>query len=184
MRSAPRPIARRLVIGTSLIICMATIVFAWMFWPTSAWARARELADAEQRWALRPFGHYQLKVSDKNCPQQIEIRNERVLNVAPNRCDAPPRTITNLFEMIRRDGSVSYSCIYQGCICDDVIHIQAIYDQSLGFPSWILVRIRAEPNWRHPEFWAAAWKTKQLPSCDGMAVGSKIIQVMTITPAE
>ncbi|MDZ4719375.1 MAG: hypothetical protein SH847_13045 [Roseiflexaceae bacterium] len=184
MRSTPRSIARRLLIGTSLIICLATIVLAWMIWPTSVWARARELDEAEQRWALRPFGNYQLKVTDKNCPQQIEIRNERVLKVAPNRCDAPPRTISDLFTMIRRDGSVSYPCIYKGCICDDVIYIQANYDQVLGFPSRILVRIRAEPNWRHPEFWQAAWDTKQIPSCDGMAVGSKIIQVVTLTPSE
>lgn len=184
MRFAPHPIARRITLILGLTVCLSAALLTLLFWPTSTWARARELAAAEQRWALRPFGQYRLNVTDKNCPQQIDVRNERILKVAPNRCDAPPRTITDLFTIIRRNGTVSYSCIYKGCICDDILYIQASYDPTLGFPSRILVRIRAEPNWRHPEFWEATWKNKQLPSCDSMAVGSKIIQVVTITPNE
>jgi hypothetical protein len=182
MRHVSRPWARHLFLALLAMLIASGGLFGWLIWPTTALARASELASAERRWALRQFGSYQLELVDKTCTQKIEVRNERVVKVAPNRCEVPPRSITDLFELIRRDGSVSQECIFHGCICDDVIRVNAIYDDGLGFPSRILVRLRAEPNWRHPEFWERAWARKQLPSCDGMAEGSKIIRILKVIP--
>jgi hypothetical protein len=182
MRHLPRLWIRRLFLALLALLIASSGLFVWLLWPTSAWARASELAAAERRWALRPFGSYHLELVDKTCTQKIDVRNERVVKVAPNRCEVPPRSISDLFELIRRDGSISQECIFHGCICDDVIRVNAVYDSSLGFPSRIIVRLRAEPNWRHPEFWEAAWARKRLPSCDGMAEGSKLIRIIKIVP--
>lgn len=176
------PLIRHLAISAATLVCGSLAILGWLIWPSSAWARSQERAEAEQRWARRPFGHYRLEISDKRCPQRIEIRNERVVRVDPNRCDAPPRSITDLFDLIRRDETVSYPCILAGCICDDIIRVRASYDPQLGYPTRIIVRIRAEPNWRHPDFWRALWRHKRIPSCDALAEGSKLIQVLTLTP--
>jgi Family of unknown function (DUF6174) len=175
---------QRILLMAGMLVLAAFGAIGWLLWPQTSWAQEQVLLAAERRWAARSFGHYQLQIEDKRCPQNIEIRNERIIKVAPNRCDAPPRAISDLFTLIRRNGSVAQECIYRGCICDDVINVHATYDQQLGYPSRILVRMTATANWRHPEFWQKAWQTKRLPSCDAMMVGSKIIQVMQITPIQ
>ncbi len=182
MRVLSRPRARRLLAGALLLMLCAAV--GWLIWPATSWARDSEREQAERRWALRPFGSYHLDITDKRCLQQIEVRNERVARVAPNRCDAPPRTVSDLFALIQRDGSVSHACILQGCACDDIIRVQASYDPTLGYPARMIVRIRAEPNWRAPAFWQRAWADGRLPRCDGLAEASKIIEVLQITPRQ
>ena len=185
MKTNSRPtLRRRILISIGMLLLVVFSTTAWLFWPTTTWARVQELNEAERRWSLRQFGSYHLELTDKRCPQKIDVRNERVIRVAPNRCDAPPRSITDLFTLIRRDGSVAQECIFRGCICDDVIRIEATYDAQLGYPSKILVRIKAHANWRHPDFWKKAWQTKSLPSCDAMVEGSKVIQVVAMTPVQ
>lgn len=175
-------VARRRAALASGLLGGVLALAGLLAWPASSWARAQELAAAERLWAQRTFGHYQLDLADKRCLQRIEVRNERVVKVAPNRCEAPPRAIGDLFALIRRDGQISQPCIYLGCVCDDVLRVQASYDAQLGYPAHILVRIRAEPNWRHPQFWQRAWRDRRLPNCDGLQEGSKLIQVMRLQP--
>jgi hypothetical protein len=182
MHRLRHPMRRWAVLGGSMLIGMLAVVLFTLLWPTSTWARASELAQAEQRWSLRTFGRYSVHLIDKRCAQRIEVRNERVVSVLPNRCDVQPRTVSDLFDLIRRDGSISHPCIFQGCACDDILLVQATYHPELGYPQRVLVRVRATPNWRHPEFWQRAWATRQLPTCNALAEGSKIIQVVSITP--
>ena len=65
---------------------------------------------------------------------------------------------------------------------DDVIRVDAVYNQSLGYPERILVRMRAEPNWFHMDMWKHLWSKRTLPSCNFLAEGSKIIRILSITP--
>jgi Family of unknown function (DUF6174) len=183
-QQTPRTRRRRIFALVMMNLVCGLGLASWLIWPETSWARTQEMHAAERRWASRQFGNYHLHIADKRCPQQIEVRNERVVKVAPNRCDAPPRTISDLFTLIRRDGTIAQECIFRGCICDDIIRVNAVYDDSLGYPSRILVRMTAEANWRHPEFWQKAWQTKRLPSCDAMMEGSKIIQVLEIKPRQ
>ena len=172
---------RRLLLFVGVIV-VGLLVFGVLAWPNTAWARARMRTDAEQRWAQRSFGRYYLDIKDKGCLQEIEVHNERVADVKPNRCDAQPRSIGGLFDLIRRDGSVSHRCIYQGCLCDDKIYISAVYHHELGYPTRIIVRIRAEPNWRQLDFWKQALERRQLPNCGGLSEGSKVIEIVDIIP--
>jgi hypothetical protein len=174
--------AKRRMLWIALAASLIATLAIWLSMPNEAAAHAKELADAEQRWNNRSFGHYQLNLKDKNCVQDIEIRNERVLAAAPNRCEIPPRTINDLFDLIRRNGQISQPCIYQGCACDDVLWVNATYDSELGFPTRIIVRVQAVPNWRHLDYWKRAFTRGKLPSCSGMAEGSKIIQVLALNP--
>lgn len=179
VRSIRRPF---FLAGTAfLLVAVLACAFAW---PLERSAQASELAQAEQRWNMRPFGHYRLIIRDKNCEQRIEVRNERILDVSPNRCEAPPRTISDLFTLIRRDGSISTRCITLGCMCDDVIRVSARYDPELGYPQQIIVRIKAEPNMLHADFWKRAVSQRALPSCDVLAEGSKLIRIVSITPVQ
>ncbi len=142
----------------------------------------RELASAEARWAARSFGHYELRLHDKGCLQVIEVVNEHVADVQPTRCEPPPRSVSDLFALIRRDGAVSTSCILFGCACDDVLAISASYDAALGYPTEIEVRVAARPNWQHPDYWGELLEKRRAPNCSALPEGSKIIRIVSITP--
>jgi hypothetical protein len=177
---------RRRLVRRALLLCagavLACAVLGVAIAQTAPRAHAAELVQAEARWAARPFRHYELRVRDKGCLQVIEVRDERVVGVATNRCEPPPRSVTDLFTLIRRDGTVSVPCIAVGCACDDVIRVQAVYDTALGYPSLIDVRVSARPNWRHPDYWAETLEKRRLPDCSILPEGSKEIRVDAVTP--
>ncbi|HWQ13218.1 MAG TPA: DUF6174 domain-containing protein [Roseiflexaceae bacterium] len=176
----PRLLRRALLLcATALAACAG---LGAVIAHTAPRAEAAELEQAERRWAARTFTHYRLKLRDKGCLQTIEVRDEQVMEVAPNRCEPPPRTVTDLFTLIRRDGKVSAPCIALGCACDDVLTVRASYDRALGFPTLIEVRVAARPNWQHPDYWAEMLEDRKLPDCSILAEGSKIIRVDSITP--
>jgi hypothetical protein len=178
------PNLRRALVGLSFICCIGLVAGIWIFRPNAASARERALLQAEQRWSKRTFGNYHIEVVDKRCAQRIDVRNEKVLKVAPNRCDAPPRAVSDLFTLIRRSGEVTTACIFQGCACSDVLIVEATYHAQLGYPDRLIVRMKAEPNWRHVDYWKRAVKIRSLPQCDELAEGSKVIQVVQLTPTQ
>jgi hypothetical protein len=147
-------------------------------------ASAAELDEARTRWSMRPFSHYRLLLRDKRCLQDIEVRNERVVQVEPNNCEPPPRTVSDLFTLIQRDGEIATTCIALGCACDDVITVRAVYDPSLGYPSSIEVRLTARPNPRHPDYWSELFEKRKIPDCSLLAEGSKQIQIVSLTSLE
>jgi len=159
------------------LACAGLGLFAWRV----PGAEAAELARAEARWATRPFSAYHLTLRDKSCIQQIEVSGERIVRTQPNRCEPPPRAVTDLFTLIRRDGTVSARCIALGCACDDVMSIEATYHPSLGYPEQIVVRVNAQPNWQHLDFWAYLAERRAVPHCN-LAEGSKLIRILALTP--
>lgn len=141
-----------------------------------------ELAEARSRWAARAFTDYHLEVEDHRCKQVYDVRADRVRNIEPNRCDAYPRTVDELFTLIERDNTKSLACVIQGCTCDDFIYVDAEFDPALGYPRSILVRIIARPNWQHPDFWERAIEQQRFPDCKQLTEGSKLIQVLSLKP--
>jgi hypothetical protein len=149
---------------------------------TAPAAASPALLRAEARWATRSFNHYELRLRDKGCLQVIEVRDERVVDVVPNRCEPPPRSVSELFTLIKRDGQVSTECILLGCACDDVLSVKASYDQALGFPRHLEVGVSAQPNWQHPDYWRQVFAKRKLPDCSALAVGSKIVAIESVRP--
>jgi hypothetical protein len=172
---------RSLVLAASLALA-AIVMLSVGLWPSTRWARTAERASAERRWAQRQFSHYRIDVRDKGCIQSIEVHHTSVFSVAPNRCDGTARSVDELFDYIQRDGTVSQPCIYHGCACDDVIYIAASYDEQLGYPRRMIVRIRAEPNWRRLDVWRNLILFQRMPGCSQLMDGSKVVEVVTITP--
>lgn len=144
--------------------------------------RGRAIAEAEARWRARPFRAYVMSIEELNCGLDVEVRDERVVRVTLwNRCVRDGRTISELFAVARRDGDTGARCIAQGCACDDRLHVSAEYDPALGYPRWIEVRVRAEPNWLHPDAWRYLVASGRPPAC-AMMEGNKVIRVLSLTP--
>lgn len=181
MDGSRRWLARRaLVVLAALLLSCAGL--GAVVAQTSSRADDTALQQAEARWATRSFGNYELRLRDKGCLQVIEVRAERVVDVQPNRCEPPPRSVTDLFTLIKRDGTLSTSCILMGCACDDVLLVRALYDQALGFPTTIEVRVAARPNWQHPDYWGKLIEQRRAPDCGALPVGSKVIVIESVTP--
>jgi hypothetical protein len=117
----------------------------------SAEARSLALALAEHRWAARPFSRYRLVLRAASwCRVDAEIHDEQVVHVFENTCPGDPRTVSDLFEQIKRldsDPNRVY-CAPGGCECTEVRSVTAEYDAELGFPRAIRVRRTREPNWQ------------------------------------
>ena len=170
-----------LACGALLLLCGSLAVVALQ--PARS-ANAAEVAQAEALWASRSFSHYRLILRDKRCVQDIEVRNERIVKTQPNRCEPPPRTITDLFTLIKRNEQISTPCIAHGCACEDVIRVSARYDPTLGYPAAIEVRVKARPNWRHMDYWKYVVNRRKMPDCDILAEGSKRISIVSLTPLQ
>lgn len=180
MRKRTRRVVLAAVGAGALLIIVVLGIWRWQ--GGGERAASEERASAEARWTQRGFGHYQLTLTDKGCTQVIEVRRERVVDVASNRCEPPPRSVTDLFALIRRNGTVSTPCIAQRCACDDVLTVTAMYHPQLGYPQAIDVSVASQPNPRHADYWRAAASNLKLPRCDSMAVGSKEIRIISVTP--
>jgi hypothetical protein len=180
------PHSRRTVLRRVVLVLLALLLscagVGAVIAQTAPGAGNPALLSAEARWATRTFNHYELRLRDKGCLQVIEVRDERVVDVQPNRCEPPPRSVSDLFTLIRRDGKVSTQCILLGCACDDVLSVRASYDQALGFPRQLEVGVAARPNWQHPDYWSQLLAKRRLPDCSVLAVGSKVVAIESITP--
>ncbi len=144
--------------------------------------RMQELERAEALWAQRPFQQYRMEYEDFKCRQTVDVRAERVIRAEGSaRCSLPARSVGELYTLIRRDGTTGTRCVAQGCACDDEVVIRATYDQSLGYPRQIEVRMRPRPNVLHPDYWQYMWRALVPPACDYME-GSKLIVVHSVQP--
>ena len=137
---------------------------------------------AEARWQTRPFAAYVMSMEELNCGVDVEVLDERVVRTDTwTRCQRDGRSVTELFALVRRDGDVGARCITQGCACDDRLRVRAEFDQALGYPRWIEVRVKAEPNWLSADTWRYLLAHGGAPDC-AMMEGNKIIRVLALTP--
>ncbi|HMP40899.1 MAG TPA: DUF6174 domain-containing protein [Roseiflexaceae bacterium] len=167
------------VLGGLLIACAA--LAAVLLVPTSDTAHAAELAAARQRWQARPFLHYRMVLVDLRCRMEVDVEGTRVIRTTPQNCPQGSRSVDQLFQLIARDGQVGIMCAHSDCSCDDVYHIRAEYDEDLGFPSRIEVRLTPTPNWLHADFWQTSFKRRTMTICTQVE-GSKQIVIESLTP--
>ena len=115
------------------------------------------------------------------CEQDVTVDGTHIVASSSTICGLRGRTIDELFSLIERDQTVTYTCVANGCSCDDVMSVRASYDPQLGYPTAIEVRISARPNPTHPDFWRHLWAMWSLPRCS-LVEGSKLIRVVTLKP--
>jgi hypothetical protein len=164
-----------------VFVCGAASVLAIK--PEPAKYRA-DLLDARARWNSRPFDVYLMRLRDRGCRLEVEVRSERVIKTryATRPCEQPPVAVRDLFDLVERHGTVRRTCVSRGCACDDVLSVRAEYHPTLGYPQMLEITLTPTPNWRHADFWQAVWKTRSLDACNDLPVGSRILTVVSLTP--
>src|SRR5262245_26001264 len=137
---------------------------------------------ARDRWAASTVSHYRMIVESGNpCRLEIEVRDERVAAVLhEDACGHPARTVTDLFTMIERAPSPLYSCAPPNCACRNVVTVDALYDERLGYPRRITVLAQRESNWRAMRFWRYVWSERRLPDC-AWSSSADIVNVSSMT---
>lgn len=145
------------------------------------------LYEARARWDRRDFSAYSMRLRDRGCGLEVEVRAERVVKTRYDTqipCEQPGVAVRDLFALVERDGSVRRACVSRGCACDDVLTVRAEYHPSLGYPQSLEISLTPSPNWRHADFWSAVWQTRSLDTCDSLMAGSRVLRVLELTPIQ
>ena len=148
----------------------------------AAFALSSPLARAKERWETSLASHYRMVVESGNpCRLEVEVRDERVATILyEDPCGHPVRTVSDLFKMIERAPSPLYTCAPPSCACRNVITINALYDERLGYPHHIAVLVERETNWRSRRFWQYVWSDRRLPDC-AWSSSADIVNVRSMT---
>jgi hypothetical protein len=163
MRRLKLPAARYLLLAALVMALGGGLIAAF----GSALALNPPIAAAKERWAANPVSHYRMVIDAGNpCRLEVEVRDERVAAVLhEDPCGHPVRTVSDLFKMIERAPSPLYTCAPPSCACRNIITINALYDERLGYPRHIAVLVERETNWRSMRFWRYVWSDRRLPDC-------------------
>jgi hypothetical protein len=175
----------RVFMAATAVLSLGCLIAGALLWRPSGVGAVR---DAQRRWIANPAPHYRLQVSETyrlaylegRCTQDIEVKGESVVAVAHNSCPSPPQTVTSLFTQMSDLEPVM--CINFGCACDFVGEVQAEYDQRASTPQRVIIRWTSTPNWRHPDFWRAAWQLGTLPRCSPATTSVDRTLIVTLTP--
>src|SRR5688500_2161358 len=120
-----------LVIGVAVLSCGVLVMLQRSDTPSA------RLAEAESRWAARPFTHYRLVIeAGSTCRLAFEVRDEQVSSVLQeSSCGYPARTVKDLFDVLKRNKPIRQDCSYYRCACRQAIDVYAAYDLEWGYPS-------------------------------------------------
>jgi hypothetical protein len=145
---------------------------------------ADELARGRARWQARPFARYRLVTElfggMRACRQDVEILNERVVQVFENTCPRSAVTVTNLFlEIDRFELIVGGRCGPNGCECDGSIEVDASFDPALGYPKAFHVRSRPAERWRYLSYWR---RLASGAACPRAGFDGPAVEVVALTP--
>jgi hypothetical protein len=186
-----KPLWRSVMIGTALLI---SGIVAVAVVPNSL--AQQELAKAQSRWAARDFKRYRMVVETDNgfsepCRQEVEIQNEKVINVLQN-CkkptpfqEQPTVAIADLFNELEKYSSKT-ECGPNGCSCDGVISADVSYDPQLGYPRQIelkLKRLNFVEQWMHPQGRREAIAKLRGGSCTLIGFVESKFTVVSLTPS-
>lgn len=189
-----KPLWRSVIIGTALLLGGIVAVDVASNLLASSLAK-QELVNAKSRWAARDFNHYRMVVETNStfsepCRQEVEIQNEKVINAVHN-CKSPiPSgeesivTIANLFNQLETHTSKP-ECGPNGCACDGVINADIIYDQQLGYPRQIevkLKRLSLVELWLHPQGRREAIGMLRGGPCTLIGLGERKVKVLSLEP--
>lgn len=190
-----KPLWRSVMIGTALLISGIVAVGVAPNLLASSSAK-QELAKAQSRWAARDFNRYRMVVEtgdgfSEPCRQEVEIQNEKVINVLQN-CkkptpfqEQPTVAIADLFNQLEKHTSKT-ECGPNGCACDGVISADAIYDPQLGYPRQIEVKLKRlsfVELWMHPQGKPRAMAMLSGGPCTLIGFAERKIKVLSLKPS-
>ncbi|MEN9938143.1 MAG: hypothetical protein RLZZ387_4722 [Chloroflexota bacterium] len=175
----------RLLAAASVGLALACFALAAVLWRPSGADAAQA---AQQRWEAIATPRYRLQIEEvyrrsyleARCAQDVDVEGELVVTVRQNSCPTPPQTVTSLFLQLQDLEPVR--CITFGCACDFVGEPRAEYDTRLGHPRRINIRWATVPNWRHPDYWRAAWQLRSPPRCTPANTAVDRTLTVTLTP--
>jgi Family of unknown function (DUF6174) len=175
-------LARRAALASAvlLLVALAAIGLFGARVP-SAVARTESWQQAQQRWAARPFTHYRMVMQAPSwCSMDLEIQDERVVEVHQNTCPSAPQSVTELFSMVKQlnDQADRTYCGPVGCECTEQRFANTIYDAQFGYPRTISLRRIRATNW--PELWHHL-TTHGLPNCLS-PLDTDIVNVVSLQP--
>ncbi|CAF1411348.1 unnamed protein product [Adineta ricciae] len=140
---------RRAAIATiSFVILFCTVIYCnqvIFHWSILRSDSARAFLLAHDLWMRRPFTRYNLIVeqegySVKQCRQEFEVFNEKIVAVTENTCvnntwyeRAPMMHVSDMFADIEAF-NLHEKCGPNGCDCDGRYAIRAVYDKKFGYP--------------------------------------------------
>jgi len=139
-----------------------------------------KLETARANWEARPFTRYRLIIEPGSdfclgcCGEDVEIENEVVTTVFEAHCGAT-RTITDLFNDIETT-ITRRECGPNGCACDGIVSVEAVYHAQLGYP--LRIRTYFEKDWS-----TAPDPFEMILGCTFMGISLPEIKV-TLTPLE
>jgi hypothetical protein len=134
-----------------------------------------------QKWLARPFANYEMDISVDalaQCQTRYTVIDEQVTDVVSTGqgCNELVYSVSDLFAEIEKDRG----CGPNGCGCDGPIGAEAEYDETLGYPTRIEIRLMPERRLSFPDYWA-----KKLPFysyCTDAGFIGTIIEVNSLTP--
>jgi hypothetical protein len=176
-----QPITRQALIAGLVLFVLSCALLGARAWPQLP---SELRAAAQSRWAARPFAAYRvgLRVEYWNrvCFQEIEVRDERVRRVISDTCltsSFSMMTVPRLYQMSERlEQAPTCYADAQPCACRLMRIGKIEYDPRLGYPSQIVYRREAQPNWTHLDFWKHLWQQRELPAC-GTSRTTRIIVI-------
>ncbi len=163
--SYSRYIQRALLAGSIAAVVLAGLVLlGWYFSPVAQFNRARSV------WEHRAVGHYRLMIERPQiwCMQDVEVRNETIVDVIENNCPIESLTVSSLYDRIADlDGMQTDAFLpLSMCTCRSELQARVSYHPELSYPTGVTITEIREVNWREFSCWRALVLQEDLPTCD------------------
>lgn len=155
-----------LLAGSAIAVLVAGAgLLAWQTAPMRVFAEARE------RWSVHPIPRYRLIIErpSLHCQQDVEVEDERIVQVFRHDCPIEMLTVTALFERIADlDGSEPFGLFAsaEACGCEAVLDAQVVFDATHGYPVEVGIADRRKVGWQEASCWRYMLVNGALPACD------------------
>jgi hypothetical protein len=140
-------------------------------------APSREFERARTHWQAQPVERYRLIIDRPpiNCKQDVEVHNERIVDVRVDTCPIRLLTVNDLFDRIAMlDGLDTERFSPTGvCTCSSVLNAEVNYHPELGYPVQVGISDRRTLDWSKHACWQHVLREGQLPECDAGFLTSK-----------
>lgn len=179
-----RAAARAVLAGALVLLLVGGLaLLAWQYAPTQVFAAAR------QHWNAAPIPHYRLVIERPtlNCQQDVEVQNERIVQVFEHNCPIEMLTMTDLFDRIAwLDGLASFGMFTpNACSCESKLNATVAYENRLGYrvPARVGIADQRIVPWGERVCWQHLLTHGALPECDvPFLSGQPRITNISLTP--
>ncbi len=176
---------RLLVAGLSFLALNCGLLVGYFWYQASPLAQSRALAQARARWEARPFERYHLHVT-QDASNLLPIPLEGTYPVEDEALDVRQqgihqRSISSHFRWLERyPMTVDFICpdldLDIACTGSITYHVQADYDEQLGYPRRITFLQTSYPELDNPSFWQhGRWQ-----QCDNLLCATTRSTTITI----